>query len=185
VGARNDREVSATDKSGSATVAMPSDREIVITRVFDAPRAVVFEAWTKPEHVARWWDPSRAPLAVCEIDLRPNGAFRFVHQGPDGWKHPFTGIYREIAAPARLVFTTRISPAGAESVGTLVFSEHEGRTTLTMTIECQSIADRDALLKMRIDVGTTRTLDNLDEYLATMGSAAHPDRADFGYRSGH
>jgi uncharacterized protein YndB with AHSA1/START domain len=148
---------------------MPSDREIVITRAFDAPRTVVFDAWTKAEHIARWWDPSGAPLAVCEIDLRPNGAFRFVHQGPDGLKHPFTGVYREIAAPARLVFTTRISPSGAESVGTLVFSEHEGRTTLTMTIECQSMADRDALLRMRIDVGTTRTLDNLDEYLGTMG----------------
>jgi uncharacterized protein YndB with AHSA1/START domain len=157
------------DKGRSARVTTPSDREIVITRAFDASRTVVFDAWTKAEHVAHWWDPSGAPLAVCEIDLRPNGAFRFVHQGPDGLKHPFTGIYREIAAPARLVFATRITPSGAESVGTLVFSEHEGRTTLTMTIECQSRADRDALLKMRIDVGTTRTLDNLDEYLGTIG----------------
>jgi uncharacterized protein YndB with AHSA1/START domain len=157
------------DKGRSARVTTPSDREIVITRAFDASRTVVFDAWTKAEHVAHWWDPSGAPLAVCEIDLRPTGAFRFVHQGPDGLKHPFTGIYREIAAPARLVFATRITPSGAESVGTLVFSEHEGRTTLTMTIECQSRADRDALLKMRIDVGTTRTLDNLDEYLGTIG----------------
>jgi uncharacterized protein YndB with AHSA1/START domain len=169
VGARDDREKSAVDTSRRAKVTTPSDREIVITRDFDAPRTVVFDAWTKAEHLAQWWDPSRAPLAVCEIDLRPNGAFRFVHQGPDGPKHPFTGTYREIAAPARLVFTTRISPSGAESVGTLVFSEHEGRTTLTMTIQCQSMADRDALLKMRIDVGTTRTLDNLDEYLGTIG----------------
>jgi uncharacterized protein YndB with AHSA1/START domain len=152
------------DKPGSARVTTPSDREIVITRAFDAPRTVVFDAWTTAEHVAQWWDPSRAPLAVCEIDLRPNGAFRFVHQGPDGLTHPFTGVYREIVAPARLVFTTR-SPSGAESVGTLVFTEHEGRTTLTMTIACQSMADRDALLRMRVDVGTARTLDNLDEYL--------------------
>lgn len=157
------------EKSRSATVTTPSDREILITRAFDAPRTVVFDAWTKPEHVAQWWDPSGAPLAVCEIDLRPTGAFRFVPQGPDGLKHPFTGIYREIAPPARLVFTTRISPSGVESVGTLVFSEHEGRTTLTMTIACQSMADRDALLSMRVDVGTTRTLDNLDEYLGTIG----------------
>jgi uncharacterized protein YndB with AHSA1/START domain len=169
VDARSDRERSAIDKSRRATVTTPSDREIVITRAFDAPRTVVFDAWTKAEHVAQWWDPSRTPLAVCEIDLRPDGAFRFVHHGPDGLKHPFTGVYREIAAPSRLVFTTRISPSGAESVGTLVFSEHEGRTTLTMTIECQSMADRDALLRMRIDVGTTQTLDNLDEYLGTLG----------------
>jgi uncharacterized protein YndB with AHSA1/START domain len=156
------------EKSTSAIVTTPSDRVIVITRAFDAPRSLVFEAWTKAEHVAQWWDPSGAPLAVCNIDLRPNGAFRFVHQGPDGVNHPFTGLYREVTAPARLVFTTRVAPSGAESIGTLVFSEHEGRTTLTMTIECQSKADRDALLKMRVDVGTTRTLDNLDEYLGSI-----------------
>jgi uncharacterized protein YndB with AHSA1/START domain len=151
----------------SAKITTPSDREIVITRAFDAPRTVVFDAWTKAEHVAQWWDPSRAPLAVCEIDLRPNGAFRFVHSGPDGTKHPFAGTYREIEPPARLVFTTRVSPSGVESVGTLVFSEYDGRTKLTMTIECASKADRDALLEMKVDVGTTRTLDNLDEYLGT------------------
>jgi uncharacterized protein YndB with AHSA1/START domain len=155
------------ENTRTATVTMPSEREIVIRRAFDAPRTVVFEAWTKAEHVAQWWDPSGAPLAVCEIDLRQNGAFRFVNRGPDGTRHPFTGKYRDIVAPARLVFTTR-SPSGAESIGTLVFSEHDGTTTLTMTIECQSMADRDALLDMRIDIGTTRTLDNLDEYLGTI-----------------
>jgi uncharacterized protein YndB with AHSA1/START domain len=160
------------DESNRARVATPSDREIVITRVFDAPRRVVFDAWTKPEHVAQWWDPSRAPLAVCEIDLRPNGAFRFVHQGPAGLGQPFTGMYRDIAAPERLVFTTRNAASGAESVGTLIFTEHDGATTLTMTIACQSKADRDALLEMRIDVGTARTLDNLEEYLQRLGDAA-------------
>jgi uncharacterized protein YndB with AHSA1/START domain len=157
VDARNTREK-------TASVTTPSDREIVITRAFDAPRPVVFDAWTKAEHVAQWWDPSGRPLAACEIDLRPSGAFCFLHQGPDGLRDPFTGIYRQIAPPERLVFTTR-SPSGAESVGTLVFSEHAGRTTLTMTIACRSKADRDALLKMRVDVGTSRTLENLDEYL--------------------
>jgi uncharacterized protein YndB with AHSA1/START domain len=160
VEARNTREK-------TARVTTPSDLEIVITRAFDAPRTVVFDAWTKAEHVAQWWDPSGRPLAVCEIDLRPSGTFRFVHQGPDGLRHPFTGIYREIAPPERLVFTTR-SPSGAESVGMLVFSEHARRTTVTMTIACRSKADRDALLKMRVDVGTSRTLDNLDEYLSNI-----------------
>ncbi len=168
VDARNDKGRSVLGRSGGASIATPSDREIVITRVFNAPRAVVFDTWTKAEHVAHWWDPSGVPLAACEIDLRPNGAFRFVNQGPDGMQHAFTGIYREIVAPARLVFTARISPSGAESVGTLVFTENEGRTTLVMTIACQSRADRDALLKMQIDVGTARTLDNLDEYLGTI-----------------
>jgi uncharacterized protein YndB with AHSA1/START domain len=170
VGGRSDNETLQVKDHRSATVTMPSELEIVITRDFDAPRAVVFDAWTKAEHVAHWWDPSRARLAVCEIDLRPNGAFRFVNSGPDGMKHPFAGIYRDVQPPARLVFTTP-SPSGGESVGTLVFSERDGRTTLTMTIACASRADRDALLKMRIDVGTTRTLDNLDAYLGTIGRA--------------
>ena len=158
-----------TGNHRTASVTTPSERQIVITRAFDAPRTVVFDAWTKAEHVAHWWDPSGAPLAACDIDLRPTGAFRFVHGGPDGLKYQFTGMYREVEAPGRLVFTTRNALSGAESVGTLVFSEHAGKTTLTMTIECQSMVDRDALLKMGVAVGTTRTLDNLDEYLRAIG----------------
>jgi uncharacterized protein YndB with AHSA1/START domain len=166
--AGSDREKPVVEGTTRAKVTMPSEREIVIERVFDAPRTLVFEAWTKAEHVAHWWDPSGAPLAVCEIDLRPNGAFRFVNSGPEGAKYPFTGFYREITPPARLVFASTPGPvSNGESVGTcsLVFSEHDGKTTLTMTFECQSRADRDALLQMRVDVGTTQTLDNLDEYL--------------------
>jgi uncharacterized protein YndB with AHSA1/START domain len=151
----------------SAKITLRSEREIVITRAFDAPRAIVFDAWTKAEHVAQWWDPSRVPLAVCEIDLRPGGIFRFVHGGPGAMNHMFAGIYREIDPPSRLVFTTK-SPSGAESTGTLVFSAAGETTTLTMTIECASKADRDALLDMRVDVGTARTLDNLDEYIGTL-----------------
>jgi uncharacterized protein YndB with AHSA1/START domain len=166
--AGSDKEMPVTEGTTRAKVTMPSEREIVIERVFDAPRTLVFEAWTKAEHVAHWWDPSGAPLAVCEIDLRPNGAFRFVNSGPDGAKYPFVGFYREITPPALLVFASTPSPvSNGESAGTcsLVFSEHDGKTTLTMTFECPSKADRDALLQMRVDVGTTQTLDNLDEYL--------------------
>jgi uncharacterized protein YndB with AHSA1/START domain len=170
--ARSDREEPVMENSGRAKVTLPSEREIVIERVFDAPRTLVFETWTKAEHVAHWWDPSGTPLAVCEIDLRPNGAFRFVNAGPAGAKYPFTGFYREVTPPARLVFGTGPSPvSNGESGGTctLVFSEHEGKTTLTMTFMCQSKADRDALLQMRVDVGTAKTLDNLDEYLRAIG----------------
>jgi len=152
-----------------ANVTLPSDRAIVITRVFDAPRAVVFDAWTQPEHVAQWWDPRRKPLAVCEIDLRPGGSFRFVNQGVDGLQHPFVGVYREIAPPSRLVFTTRVGPSAAECVGTIHFEESEGKTILTLTMECARKEDRDAMLRMRIDVGTVQTLSNLGEYLGTRG----------------
>ena len=160
-----------TGKQESATVSLPTEREIVITRTFDAPRAVVFDAWTTPEHVAQWWDPARMPLAVCEIDLRRGGAFRFVHSGAGGQGHAFAGVYREIEPPSRLVFTTP-SPSGGTSTGTLLFSAQGDATLLTMTIACATRADRDALLAMRVDAGTVRTLDNLDAYLG----AAHRGR---------
>jgi uncharacterized protein YndB with AHSA1/START domain len=152
--------------TGTFTVTTPTDREIVITRLFDAPRAVVFEAWTKAEHVAHWWDPSGTPLAVCEIDLRPHGAFRWIHRASDGGEgHSFTGIYREISPPEKLVFTVRLFPSGLEPVGTLVFTGDGKKTKLTMTIECMTKKDRDSLLQMRIDAGTAQTLENLAAYL--------------------
>src|ERR1700739_1362001 len=124
---------------GAVTVETPGDRQIVITRVF--------EAWTKAAHGAHWWGPSGAPLAVCEIDLRPNGAFRFVNRAPDGGEgHSFSGIYREIAPPEKLVFAS-LSGLGAS---TLVFAEQGKKTKLTITIECATKKDRDFLLQMRV-----------------------------------
>jgi uncharacterized protein YndB with AHSA1/START domain len=150
---------------GAVEITTPGDRHIVITRIFDAPRAVVFEAWTKAEHVTHWWDPSGLPLAVCEIDLRPNGAFRWVNRTPDGGEgYQFTGIYREVVPPEKLVFTD----ASAQSGATLVFTEEGKQTKLTMTIECASSKDRDALLQMRVDAGTAQTLENLAAYLRTI-----------------
>src|SRR5579862_7728961 len=118
---------------GAVTVTTPGDREIVITRHFYAPRDMVFEAWTKAEHVAHWWDPSGAPLAVCEIDLRPGGAFRWINQGDKGMEYPFTGTYREITPPGRLVFAVRTFPFGPESTATLSFIEHIDGTRFNMT----------------------------------------------------
>lgn len=149
-----------------AKVTLPSDCEIEIVRRFDAPRAAVFDAWTTAEQIAAWWDPRRKPLAVCEVDLRPGGAFRFVPRGPAGAVHPFTGQYREISSPARLVFATPGPSPGGETVGTLVFDEQDGQTTLTITMTCTTRADRDALLQVRVDAGTVQTLDNLHEHLA-------------------
>lgn len=151
---------------GTVRITTPTDHEIVMTRIFDAPRAFVFEAWTNPEHVALWWDPSGVPLAVCEIDLRPNGVFRWVHRAPDGGEgHVFTGLYREIAPPERLVFSVRMFPSSPEPIGMLVFTEEGKKTKLTMTIKCATNKDRDALLQMRIDAGTAQTLENLAAYL--------------------
>jgi len=159
---KSDNEIALVSKFGAVTVATPGERLIVITRVFDAPRALIFEAWTKAEHVANWWDPSGAPLAICEIDLRPNGAFRFVNRALDGGEgHSFSGIYREISPPEKLVFASLSGPGAS----TLVFTEQGKQTKLTITIECATKNDRDFLLQMRVDAGTAQTLDNLAAYL--------------------
>src|ERR1700757_3137235 len=137
---RSGKKTPAMENTRRAKVTTPSEREIVIERVFDAPRTLVFEAWTKAEHVTHWWDPSGAPLAICEIDLRPDGAFRWVNRAPDGGEgHSFSGIYREIVPPEKLIFG---GPLGS---ATLVFTEHAKKTKLTMTIECATSKDRDAL----------------------------------------
>ena len=149
--------------------AEPGSTTIVVTRLFDAPPSAVFEAWTKAEDVAHWWDPSGVPLAVCEIDLRPGGEFRWVHQGDKGMQHAFTGTYRENAPPHRLVFAARTFPPGPESIATLSFFAESDGTKFIMTIECQSIEDRNALLAMRVDVGTARTLENLAAFLHKIG----------------
>ena len=153
------------DDHRSAQVTLPSDREILIVRAFAARRDLVFEAWTTPEHLAQWWDPSRERLASCDVDLRPNGTFRFI---PRGAKPPFIGTYRDIVPPERLVFSTVVAPSGAESIGTILFEEQDRRTIVRLTIACASQADRDALLKMRVDAGTLQTLENLDEYVARL-----------------
>jgi uncharacterized protein YndB with AHSA1/START domain len=145
--------------------AQPGRKTIVMARAFDAPPSAVFEAWTKAEEVAHWWDPSGVPLAVCEIDLRPGGAFRWVDQGEKGMEYPFTGTYLKIAPPETLVFSARTFPSSPESVASLSFIEDNGKTKFTMTIECLSVEDRDALLGMRVDVGTARTLENLAAFL--------------------
>ena len=81
------------------------DREFVITRVFDAPRSLVFKMWTDPKHMAHWWGPKGFTNPVCEMDVRPGGAWRIVMRGPDGGEHPAKGVYREVVAPGRLVMT--------------------------------------------------------------------------------
>ncbi len=150
--------------AGGFNVTVPTDCEIQITRTFEAPLAAVFEAWTNAEHVKHWWDPSGVPLASCEIDLRPGGSFCWINSAHGG-PHMFAGIYREIAPPERLVFTVKISPSSPDALTTLIFSQEGSQTKLTMRIECASIEDRDALLQMRVDTGTGRTLENLARHL--------------------
>lgn len=153
------------DAPGDFQVSLPGERDIVIIRTFAAPRALVFEAWTRPEHVSRWWDPGGLPLQACEIDLRAGGRFRWVNRG-----HAFTGTYDEISPPHRLVMRVEMGP-GKTATSTLEFTEQDGRTALVMTMRCASREDRDLLLAMRVDQGTGASLANLDRHLQAGGRA--------------
>ena len=157
-----------SDDFGDAQLTLPSDLEIRIVRAFAAPREIVFDAWTKPDQVAQWWDPTGERLVSCTIDLRPNCSFRFHPRGAP----PFVGVYREIVPPERLVFSTVIAPSGADATGTLLFEDRGRRTILTLRLTCASKAERDALLEMRVDIGTLHTLENLNEYVARLTAVA-------------
>ena len=144
----------ATQKTG--LVIDRKSHAIRLTRDFDASRAEIFEAWTKPEHVACWWDAAGEPLTACEIDLRPGGSFKFVTKGhPD---MPFAGTYREIAPPSRLIFEA----LGAS--GRVTLEEAARKTQMVVEIECRSAEQLDQYLRMGVDVGTAQTLDNLVVY---------------------
>src|SRR3989337_4521172 len=118
-------------ESTTLTLTLPSERELVMTRVFDAPRELVFEAHSKCEHLEKWWGPRKYTLAVCEMDFRPGGAFRFVHRGPDGEEHGFRGEFREIVPHERIVWTFEYEGMpGHVSVDTLTLEDLGGGTKL-------------------------------------------------------
>jgi uncharacterized protein YndB with AHSA1/START domain len=157
--------VSSVANSHTFKVTTPSDREIVITRLFDAPRHLVFEAMTRPEHVRKWWGilDDRYSVAVCDIDLRPGGAWRFVGHHPKG-EVAFRGVYREIVAPDRLVFTEIFEPyPDVESVVTSVFTEENGKTRLTATCVYPSLDVRDMVIKSGMEKGAAISYDRLEE----------------------
>jgi uncharacterized protein YndB with AHSA1/START domain len=157
--------VSRAANSDTFKVTTPADREIVITRLFDAPRRLVFEAMTKPEHVRRWWGhlDERYSVPICEIDLRPGGAWRFVGRGPMG-DVTFYGVYREIDPPKRLVFTEIYEPfPDAESVVTAEYSEENGKTRLTATCVYPSREVRDAVVNSGMEKGAALSYDRLED----------------------
>jgi uncharacterized protein YndB with AHSA1/START domain len=142
----------------SAATKKPAD--LVVSRVFNAPRRLVFDAWTKAEHVSRWFAPRPLTMPRCEVDLRPGGAFRFVMRAPDGTEYPFAGEFREVVAPERIVFTGLVHGDNL-TVTTVTFAEHDGKTTLTahQTYAFESDATRGA------KEGWTATLNQLAEHL--------------------
>jgi uncharacterized protein YndB with AHSA1/START domain len=148
-------------------IAAPDKPTIVTRRRFDAPRALVFDAWTKPEYIKRWLGPRNLEMVVCEVDLRVGGGYRFVHRTPDGQEFGFHGTYREISRPDRLVgtYVFEMFP-DAEAVDTLVLEEHDGVTTATTTTVHTSIQNRDGhLANGAMEVGMNEGYARLDELL--------------------
>lgn len=148
-------------------ITTPSDREVTLTRVFDAPSQVVFDALTKPELLRRWYGPTGWTLSVCEIDLRVGGAWRFVVRRPDGKAIGQLGIYREIESPQRIVNTEAWEDWDAgECLVTTLLTENEGWTTLQSTILFPSKEVRDTVVKAGLEHGASESYDKLAEVLA-------------------
>jgi uncharacterized protein YndB with AHSA1/START domain len=156
---------------GNLKLATRGDREIVMTRDFDAPRTLVFDAFTKPELVKQWLlGPPGWTMPVCEIDLRVAGAYRYMwRNAANGNEMGMGGLYREIAAPERIVATEKFDEAWypGEAVGTLVLVEQGGKTTLTQTVVYESREARDAVLKSGMEKGVAASYDRLAELLAS------------------
>jgi len=155
---------------GKLQVTTPSEREIAMTRVFDAPRSLVFDAWTKPELLRRWLGVRGGwTFAVCEVDLKVGGSYRFVWRGPDGSEMAMGGVYREIVRPERLVATEKFDEHWyeGEALDTTTFVEHGDKTTATTTVLYASREVRDAVLKSPMDRGVSESYEKLDEVLAS------------------
>lgn len=151
-------------------VTTPTDREIVMTRVFDAPRDLVFDAWTKPELLKRWLGVRNDwTFAVCEVDLRVGGAYRFVWRGPERAEMGMGGIYNEISRPERLVSTEEFDTPWypGDAVDTMVLTERHGKTTCTVTVRYATKEARDGVLQSGMETGIAEGYDKLDELLAS------------------
>ena len=156
--------------NAATTLTTPSDREIVVTRVVAAPRRLVFEAYTNPEHVSNWMlGPEGWTMPVCEIDLRIGGVWRFVWRRDDGTEMAMRGVYREIVPPERLVSTDSWGGDWPETLNTLILTEEAGKTRITQRVLYPSREARDAALKTGMLEGMTMTFERLEEYLATIG----------------
>ena len=157
-------------KSDSAVAG--SDREIVISRVFDAPRELVWQAWTDPQHIMQWWGPKGFNNSSCEMELRVGGTFHLNMCAPDGNTYPCKGIFREIVEPERIVYDSEADeshPCGAglppRSVVTVTFSEHGDKTTLTLHTRFENEARRDAANQAGFSSSWGECLGRLEDFL--------------------
>ena len=160
----------AVTSSGTATVTLPTDEQILITREFDAPKYLVYKAFTTPELVRRWWHANRGEMTVVEIDLRVGGTWRYVMVTADGTEVGFHGEYREIVPNERIVSTEvyeglpeGVSEEEGATLNTATFTEEDGRTTLTILVQATSKVSRDAIIDSGMEVGLQDALDLLEE----------------------
>jgi uncharacterized protein YndB with AHSA1/START domain len=163
--------VKSVANSETFKVTTPSDREIRLTRLFDAPRELVFEAMSKPEHIRQWWGNlgEGYSVPICEVDLRVGGAWRFANRTPKGEMAVFYGVYREIAPPERVVFTEIFEPfPDAESVVTAVLTPENGKTRFTATCLYPSLEVRDMVLQTGMEKGAALSYDRLEEVAARL-----------------
>ena len=153
--------------SGSAKLTFPSDTQIHITREFAAPKHLVYKAITTPELVKKWWNAKRGEVTTAEIDLREGGKWRSVMVTPDGFEVAFHGEYREIVPNERLVSTEAYEgipdPDANATLNTLTLEEQDGRTTLTVLIECHTKETRDAIVESGMEHGLQDAYDLLEE----------------------
>lgn len=150
-------------------ITTPSDREIAMTRTFDAPRSMVFDAWTRPELIRRWLGALEGwEFVVCEVDLKVGGKYRYAWRGPGGEEMAMGGVFREIVRPERLVCTEKFDEPWypGDAVDTAVFVEEGGKTTVTQTVMYASKEARDGVLKSPMEGGVAQSYDKLAELLA-------------------
>lgn len=163
------------ERKNATQVTMPSDRELVVTRVFNAPRELVFKAWSDPEYLARWWGPKGWTVPVSTMDFRPGGKWHYCMKGPEGEQSCGLAIYHEIVPPERIVYTDYFADAEGnpkeglpESRITAAFTERDGKTTFTGTALYKTKEDRDTVLRMGMVEGMTESLNRLEEFLASL-----------------
>jgi uncharacterized protein YndB with AHSA1/START domain len=158
-----------TTSSRTATVTLPTDEQILITREFDAPKHLVYKAWTTPDLVTRWWSGRRGKMTIAEIDLRVGGTWRYVMIAEGGLEVAFHGEYREIVSNERIVMTDvyEAMPDG-EALVTVRFTENDGRTVLTLLMQLASKEARDAVVNSGMEAGMQESWDRLEQVAVSL-----------------
>jgi len=156
-------------QTGVTNYTTPTENELVIVRVVNAPRKIVFDAWTSPKHIPRWMTgPAGWTMPVCEIDLRAGGAWHYVWRKSDGSEMSMSGTVREVLPPERMVTTERWGPEWPETINTLVLTETDGQTTITLTVAYPDKTARDAAMQTGMKEGMDQSFVKLEALLGTL-----------------